>query len=192
MTDDQVVSQLGDGTGERFKMAMAELDRRDRLDREAKVRDLYSQHPAAKADQDKLYGDLVNAGENPEEAWNHAYHTDSETMARQSAVAQLRQQGYHGASFDTISRDAFKHEVQRQALAAEAATNGFMLSKAGKAANVDPWSLLTGPESRARKYASPELREYWDQQGRPTVKAFQSHLLGKVSTASPAGGDFYA
>jgi hypothetical protein len=35
-----------------------------------------------------------------------------------------------------------------------------MLSPAGKKADIDPWSLFTGPESRARKYASPELKEW--------------------------------
>lgn len=190
MTEDQLGAAMSDGEGERFSRAVAELDRRDQAAREAKVRGLYQQQPATRAGQDKLYGNLVDAGENPEDAWAHAYSTDTAGMRRQAAMAQLREQGYHGASFDAISRDAFKHEVQRQAIAAETATNGYMLNKAGKVAGIDPWSLLTGPESRARAYASPELREYWDANGRPTVKGFQDDLLGRVAAGAPAGGDF--
>jgi hypothetical protein len=190
MTEDQLGGALRDGAGERFQRAVAELDRRDRVEREAKIRDLYQQQPGTKAGKDKLYGDLVDAGENPEDAWSHTHGADTATMRRQAAIVQLREQGYHGSSFDALSRDAFKQEVHRQSIAAEAATNGYMLNKAGKVAGIDPWSLITGPEPRARQYASPELRQYWDTNGRPTVKAFQQRLLGQVAAGVPAGGDF--
>jgi hypothetical protein len=191
MTDDQVMSHLGDGTGERFKRAMAELGRRDRAEIEGKIRALHqAPRPRDAAGKDKLYKDLTDAGENPEDAWSYAHGVTSEAMQRQAVIAQLREQGYRGASFDALTRDAFKQEVHRQAIDAETATNGYMLNKAGKAAGIDPWSLMTGPESRARAYASPELRQHWDANGRPTVKAFQQQLLGHAAAAGPAGGDF--
>ena len=49
-----------------------------------------------------------------------------------------------------------------QYLAAEAATNGYLLNRAGRDAGIDPWSLWTGPSSRAAKYASEELRNWWE------------------------------
>ena len=191
MSDEQVLSHLGDGTGEAFKHAMAELDRRDRVEREAKIEALYAKTPSTRTEADKLYRDLVDAGENPEDAYAHAHGRDTEALRRQAIVAQLREQGYQGASFDAITRTAFRDEQQRMALDAEKATNGYMLSKAGKVAGIDPWSLFGGTESAARKYASEELKQYWDTHGRPTVKEFQQQLLGHGGRMGiPAGGDF--
>lgn len=62
----------------------------------------------------------------------------------------------------------YKDEVYRQWLKAEAATNGYMLNKAGQRAGINERSLFTGPESRVRKYASPELMDWFEGHGRPT------------------------
>lgn len=64
-------------------------------------------------------------------------------------------------------------EVYRQWLAAENATRGVMLNKAGERDGVNERTLFTGPASRVRKYASPELREWFEQRGRPTAMAFR-------------------
>lgn len=191
MSDEQVVAQLGDGTGERFKYAMAELDRRDRLETEGKIRALYAQPPpTTRGQSDKLYNALVKAGENPEDAWGHAYGRDTEHLRQQAVTAQLREQGYAGVNFNAVTRAAFRDEQQRLAIDAEAATNGYMLSKAGKAAGIDPWTLFGGSEAAARKYASPELKQYWDTHGRPTVSEFQQRLLGHGGRVGTLGGDF--
>lgn len=58
--------------------------------------------------------------------------------------------------------------VETAYVAAETETRGHMLSRAGRAAGVNPRSLWTGPEARARRYASEELRAYWDKHGRLT------------------------
>ena len=64
-----------------------------------------------------------------------------------------------------------EHEWQQ----AENATRGNMLNKAGRAAGVNERTLFTGPESRARRYASHELLEYWQTHPRPT----SAHFAGK-------------
>jgi hypothetical protein len=76
--------------------------------------------------------------------------------------------------------------VYRQWLGAEAATNGYMLNKAGKAAGIDERTLFTGPESRVRKYASPELFEFFESHPRPTRASWfgsaysrRAHLAGR-------------
>jgi hypothetical protein len=56
-----------------------------------------------------------------------------------------------------------------------------MLNKAGKAAGIDERSLFTGPESRARRYASEELLNHWQSHPRPTAAYFQ----GKNTTLRP-------
>lgn len=192
MTDDELATELASGDGARFHHAVTELDRRDRDAKANRVRNLYSEVPKTEEDQNRVYQGLVNEGENPEDAWSHAYRTDTETMQRQASIAQLRAQGYQGRNFNELARAAFKDDVQRRVLDAESATNGVMLNRDGQKAGIDPWSLFTGPEPRARKYASSELGEWWDQNGRPTAADFQATLLGHAAAAGPRGGDFYA
>jgi hypothetical protein len=86
-------------------------------------------------------------------------------------------------------RDAeqeYRDEVYRQWRAAEAATNGYMLNRTGLREGIDERSLFAGPESRVRKYASPELIEWFESHPRPTrvswfgsAAARRAHLAGR-------------
>ena len=80
----------------------------------------------------------------------------------------------------------YQDEVYRQWRAAEAATNGYMLNRAGQRVGIDERSLFAGPESRVRKYASPELIEWFESHPRPTrvswfgsASARRAHLAGR-------------
>lgn len=80
----------------------------------------------------------------------------------------------------------YQDEVYRQWLMAENATNGFMLNKAGQRAGINERSLFTGPESRVRAYASPELFEWFEHHPRPTRASWfgssysrRAHLAGR-------------
>lgn len=80
----------------------------------------------------------------------------------------------------------YRDEVYRQLLRAEAETKGVMLNKRGLAAGVNERSLFTGPESRVRAYASPELFEFFESNPRPTrasyfgsAKTRRAHLAGR-------------
>jgi hypothetical protein len=80
----------------------------------------------------------------------------------------------------------YQDEVYRQWLHAENATKGVMLNKAGLKAGIDERSLFTGPEVRVRKYASPELIEWFESHPRPTraswfgsAKSRRAHLAGR-------------
>jgi hypothetical protein len=80
----------------------------------------------------------------------------------------------------------YRDEVYRHWLAAEAATNGFMLKRDGRYRGIDERSLFVGPESRVRKYASPELIEWFESHPRPTrvswfgsASARRAHLAGR-------------
>lgn len=87
----------------------------------------------------------------------------------------------------------YRDEVYRMWLQAENETNGYMLNKAGKAAGIDERSLFTGPQARVAKYASRELRDFFDAHGRPTrvswfgsAAARRAHLAGQRAGASGA------
>lgn len=197
MTDDELAAEYNRSEGSRASAVAGELDRRDQRDEDAaaqaktqRVSALYAEQPKTEADRNRVYQSLVNEGEAPEDAWAHAHSTDAGAMQKQAVIQQLRSQGYQGGGFDALARDAFKDDIRRRTVSAEGATNGYMLSPAGKKAGIDPWSLFTGPESRARKYASPELKEWWDQNGRPTAADFQANLMGRKAGAGRR--DFYA
>ena len=73
-------------------------------------------------------------------------------------------------------------------LEAEQVTRGNLLNAAGKAAKIDPISLFSGTRARARKYASDELKQYWeDTGGRPTLTEFRAAMLGRRSDRRAAG-----
>src|SRR5260370_14226 len=55
-----------------------------------------------------------------------------------------------------------RHEhVERELLAAEAATGGSLVNPRGRAIGISERSLFTGSEDRALRYASRELINYW-------------------------------
>ena len=58
--------------------------------------------------------------------------------------------------------------MYRQWRAAEAATNGYLLNRAGQRRGIDERSLFAGPESRVLKYASAELIEWFQSHPWPT------------------------
>lgn len=71
-------------------------------------------------------------------------------------------------------RDEF--ELYRESAYARAheACRGELLNRTGKAAGVDAYSLFIGPEARAMRYASEELREHWTRHPRVTVADFEA------------------
>ena len=80
---------------------------------------------------------------------------------------------------DPASRE-WHDAAYAQYLAAEAATNGYLLSRAGLAKGVDPWpALWTGPAALADHYASEELREFWQANRRITVTEYRAALRGE-------------
>ncbi|KUF19910.1 phage capsid protein [Streptomyces silvensis] len=77
------------------------------------------------------------------------------------------------------ARALYDEYVYRQYLAAEAATNGYLLNKKAKAAGHDPVSLFSGPARIAYARASDELKEWWAQHGRLTQAEFIEQATGK-------------
>jgi hypothetical protein len=69
-----------------------------------------------------------------------------------------------------------RHEhVEREILKAEEATKGYMLNAKGQARGISERSLFTGSEERAIRYASEELRRYWEDNPRPTAASMSQN-----------------
>ncbi|WP_242890773.1 hypothetical protein [Actinomadura litoris] len=88
--------------------------------------------------------------------------------ARRKAVRLARRR----AKEQTL-RMEYQDYVQASYLAAGVQTRGHLLNAAGKAAGVAPQSLFSGQWSRARKYASTELLNFWAEHGRITYAEFK-------------------
>lgn len=135
-------------------------------------------------------GEYVNFSDTHEEGLRQVIaeldrREDSEKLAAARAMRarERRQQ----------RESEYQDEVYRQWLQAESETNGYMLNKAGKAAGIDERTLFTGPQSRVAKYASRELRDYFDAHPRPTrvswfgsAYARRAHYAGQRAGASGA------
>ena len=78
----------------------------------------------------------------------------------------------------------YRDEVYRQWRGAEAAMNGYMLNRTGRRESIDERSLFAGPESRVRKYASPELIGWFESHLRPTRVSW----FGSAAERRASGG----
>lgn len=70
----------------------------------------------------------------------------------------------------------WRDAAHAQMLAAETATNGVLLNRRGIAAGIDPWTLWSGPATRATAYASYELAEFWESSARLTVGEYRRQV----------------
>lgn len=190
-SDDEVAEQLvtaysadDDATVSRLE---AELDRRDAAKDAAAANAVKAQdrRDAAKEAQSVQIQHLIEGGEDPYEATESVTGVSVEQQHRAEVLADLRSNGYEGRSFDDVVAKRYKDLVAEQMVAAERYTlGGDMRNAAGIKAHVDDKSLFFGNESIADKYASPELRQFWDDNGRLTLASLKHQLL--TGLAGPA------
>jgi hypothetical protein len=125
---------------------------------------------------------LVAGGMEYDDAYGEVMGIDPDEMRR--AQAAMAVTGVMRPS-DKMIRDHYAEFVYRQSLDAEEATNGYLLNKAGKAANIDPDSLFSGDPDRAYRYASEELLRFWGTPGneRKTYSEYKAELVGDIGVA---------
>lgn len=184
-TDDELAAMLSGAAADEDETAinriLDELDRRDRAASQH-ARDAERAEPASAEDaaRNAKYEALVKAGADAEEAFNEAYGVGKVADTEKSAALYLRSLGYTGRRFTDLLQAVFKEEADRMYWLAQemTETKGFLLNKAGEQAGIDPRSLFTGREDRARKYASDELLAFWAKYTRITVDDVKASLLG--------------
>jgi hypothetical protein len=76
--------------------------------------------------------------------------------------------------------------LEEQYVTAEGATRGHMLNAAGRAAGIDPRSLFSGEATRAARYASEELLEFWEGTRRTGWSEFYYARTGSPGSARAA------
>lgn len=159
-----------------FNRLAVESDRRDAARDTARAKRQH-QREAEERRKAEEYEQLLTAGYDDEEAAEVVYGVPVERQRRQAAITSLRRSGYEGKNLEQLARAAFRTHVYEQFRKAEDDTNGYMVNPEGRRRNVDPLALFTGPEARARKWASPELREWWDLHGRPSFADYVDALV---------------
>ncbi|MEV7413594.1 phage capsid protein, partial [Streptomyces althioticus] len=163
----------------------AELDRRDAIAMPA---------PAATgnavddllADRDAL-AEAMDPAPDPN-AWgalDDAQQGDDEWWAQVMAAAAKRfgkgeeEQDERHTIGRAEARRMYDEYVYRQYMAAEDATNGYLLNKKAQAAGINPVTLFSGPARIAYARASDELKEWWAEHGRLTQAEFIEQVTGR-------------
>lgn len=171
----------------------AEMDRRDQApyveaERQAKRNEAAraKRFEAAEIQQGKING-LIDQGYDPRDAVEEITGVTVEKQLRTELLYRLRSEGTPGRSLDDMIRNRYREEVDRQYVEAENVCRGQMLSREGNAWNaryadnpqkrIDPAALFRGPEARARKWASDELKQWWDDHGRVSFDDYRQTLI---------------
>lgn len=185
-----------------FERLAAELDRRDKARQAAEAARAAERERAARRREREAEAraermeELLAAGVPEEEAVEEVYGISIATQRRRRVIDDLRAQGYTGRSFEELARASYRDHVHRQWLAAENATRGNLVTREGQARGIDPVRLFSGPEAYARRWASDELKAWWDTHGRPTFAEWKAQLLDDSSALrglrEQGGGDFLA
>ena len=114
---------------------------------------------------------------------------DEATLAAVMAEGKRRERLERAQEARDTERRTWEEAAHAQYLAADAVCRGVLLSRAGKRAGVTEWSLWSGPEARAMKYASEELREFWYANPRVTVGRYrQQATAGRVAQREDQAG----
>ncbi|WP_242908686.1 phage minor capsid protein [Actinomadura terrae] len=205
LTDDDLERQMMEAVQDparldEFERLAAEVDRRDAERRAVEARRAANREAAnrrreAKRDeQAQRMEELLDAGVPEEDAVAEVYGISIERQRRRRAIDDLRDQGYSGAGFEDLARASYRDLVHRQWLAAENATRGQLVTPEGRARGIDPVRLFSGPEAAARRWASDELKAWWDAHGRTTFAEWKEQLLGDSGALrrlrESGGGDF--
>ncbi|MEU5847447.1 phage minor capsid protein [Saccharopolyspora shandongensis] len=193
-SDEQLDAGIGDYAEdpEALDALLAEMDRRqaehDAADerRERQRQQRQQRREEQQRAQWERFEQLLAEGWDEQDAEAEATGRSVEAIRRRDAITRLRGEGYSGRGFDELARASFRDQVYAAYIAAEAATNGYLLSNEAEAAGIEPLSLFTGPAARARRWASDELLEWWDENGRLTFEEWVAELLGDSRRARDA------
>lgn len=160
---------------DRMDRFAAEIDRREAANLRAREKRERNRSAKERA-QSAKYDELLAAGVDDEEAIEQAFGIGVVQQRRMNAISTLRGWGYQGRSLDDLFKAWHRGEAHDEYLRAEEATRTHML-KSRYEGKMDARSLWFRNEATARKYASDELLEYWDQHGRVTVEELKARLM---------------
>ena len=161
---------------DRFDALAAEVDKRQAKNALDKAR-RDAARAAKEAEQSAKYEDAVNRGVDDETAIELAYGVSVEKQRRMAAISFLRSHGYQGVNLERLVADAFDDHVAVAYAKADDEIRGGSFFAKGMDDGRDPRSLWYGNEATARKYASEELKRFWDANGRITKEELMAQYV---------------
>jgi hypothetical protein len=148
----------------------AELDRRDH----------------ERAQNEKKVDALMAKGRSYRDAYAEVHNKDPEKMDQEERAASIEAQRRPGETREATIRRLYEDDLRRQYVDAENVTRGHLLTPAGRSAGIDPKSLFQGNSIRSNKWASDELKEYWEKNPRKTYTQFKADLLKRPQDVAAA------
>lgn len=154
-------------------------DERDllRLDAELKRREAGGEQQPTP--EQRRVDELLAGGASYDEAYREAYGRAGDELDDDSSRRK-------GETREAMRRREYAELTALRLLEAEDACRGYLLTKEGAAAGIDPVSLFSGPEARARKYASEELLRWWESNPRSTYAEYRADRVGDAGGATRA------
>jgi hypothetical protein len=157
---------------------LAELDRRE-------------QNPDWRYDleetpEDRAVAELIDDGVDEFDAYAQVYGLDPEMMRREESRAHVESQRLSGETLDQVVRRLFEEWLELQFIAAERYTRGVLVNAEGRRRGIDGRSLLSGRQDVAYKWASDELKTWWEKHPRMTLVEFRAQMLGRASDKQAA------
>lgn len=126
--------------------------------------------PKARAAEMQILYEMERRDRAAEQVRERAERREQAGRAKQAARAAQRQE-----------REAEAHRIR---LEAEARTQGYLVTAQGRARGISDEEILTGREAVFFRYATPEAREYFASNPRPTAAYFRGKDTRAVERAS--------
>ncbi|AMU55749.1 hypothetical protein PP614_16610 [Mycobacteroides abscessus] len=130
---------------------------------------------------DRIIALIEDEGYDPAEAESKVTGVDIVKIWKRDFMAQARRDGHYGDSFEELLGSVHKQRVAELYLEAENATRGALFKRSSIKADgtfpFDPILFWSMPAERVRKHASPELAEWFDQNGRLTRTMMRNAIL---------------
>lgn len=180
-SDEQVLdlvrrfSDAGDGPA--LERLLDELDRREHVaatDPNWSWRD-------DETEEDRQVTELISSGVDEFDAYAQVYGLDPDMARRDDSRAHVASQRLPGETLDQVVRRLYDEWIEVQFISAERYTRGVLVNAEGRSAGIDGRSLLSGPAARAMRWASDELKSWWERHPRMTLTEFRAHALGRDS-----------
>lgn len=143
--------------------------------------------PFVDSPESRRVDELVGKGYGYLDAYAEVHGLDVTKLERQQRMARVDQERMPGETRAKTIRRMHAEHVALAVLQAEDDTAGNLLNRLGRAKGIDPATLWSGQASRARKYASDELKEWWSLHGgRMTAAQWAEQFTGGTAATAAA------
>ncbi len=154
--------------------------KKDNMD-EARVKELgdeLDRRDAENAKKEQQVEALLGKGRDFKDAWAEVHGKDPDKLDQEERQSLLDANRRAGETREQSLRRQYQESLHHQYLDAERVTRGHLLTPEGRRKGIDPKTLFSGNNVAANKWASDELKEYWQTHPRKTFTQFKADMVG--------------